>query len=427
VLRIQVTEARLADVQVAGNRWYRSRYLRSRLIAAVSTPVQVGVLEEELQLLLQEQGIERVGGTLVPGLEQGDDVLQLALSESHPFQHGWRVANDNPPGIGAVKGRILFEDHSTFGFADQLTAFFDFAEGLAAQELRYELPFTGYQTALRLRIRSTGSKIIEDPARGHDIEAETWTASIGIWQPLIRTPRTQLALGASFDRRHSKTFLAGKGTKIIPGPDENGEADVSVLRLHADWTWRTTRDVVAARSVLSVGLNVLGATDHPGWEPDSNYVAWLGQAQWAHRFPASLLSAQLLTRVDVQLASRALLTMEQIAMGGVRTVRGYRENLFVSDSGVITSAELRIPILPGLLGRHRVDLAPFFDFGFAWDVGRPLEKRETLYSVGLGLRYAYSKYVDAYVYFGEPLTKANRVAGNIQDDGVHIGINLWFF
>ena len=42
--------------------------------------------------------------------------------------------------------------------------------------------------------------------------------------------------------------------------------------------------------------------------------------------------------------------MEQIAVGGMRTVRGYRENQMVRDNALISSLELRIPLLRTALG-----------------------------------------------------------------------------
>ena len=54
----------------------------------------------------------------------------------------------------------------------------------------------------------------------------------------------------------------------------------------------------------------------------------------------------------MQLTPDPLLPIEQIAIGGIDTVRGYRENQLVVDNGWMTSAELRIPLgqvtVPGL-------------------------------------------------------------------------------
>ena len=55
-----------------------------------------------------------------------------------------------------------------------------------------------------------------------------------------------------------------------------------------------------------------------------SFFSWLGQAQLARRLET--LSAQVIGRVDLQLANDRLFPLEQFAVGGRYSVRGYREN-----------------------------------------------------------------------------------------------------
>jgi hemolysin activation/secretion protein len=118
---------------------------------------------------------------------------------------------------------------------------------------------------------------------------------------------------------------------------------------------------------------------------DGTFASWLGQLQWVGRLPERFRSTEMLFRADLQLARDPLLPLEQFAVGGSRTVRGYRQNQLLRDNGFATSIELRIPLLRGQLGRDLLQLAPFADLGGAWNeakTGGP----KTLASVGLGLR-----------------------------------------
>jgi hemolysin activation/secretion protein len=212
VLRIQVIEARLAQVVVEGNRWYRTRTLQARLHRAVPFPVHVGLLEEQLQLLLQEPDIQRVAGELHPGLRRGEDVLALRIEEEQPFRLRASFANDQPPGIGSVRGSLQVEDLNLLGFGDALQGWFDFTDGLETQEVRYELPFTSLGTALGLRFRHTDSDVVESPFDAADIESETWTAGIGLSQPLIcmrGVPHGRVAAQHQLRRRYALLLRAG--------------------------------------------------------------------------------------------------------------------------------------------------------------------------------------------------------------------------
>ena len=52
----------------------------------------------------------------------------------------------------------------------------------------------------------------------------------------------------------------------------------------------------------------------------------------------------LIVRQTLQLASEPLLNIEKFALGGINTVRGYRENQFVRDNGLAA-----LPACQGLL------------------------------------------------------------------------------
>ena len=78
---------------------------------------------------------------------------------------------------------------------------------------------------------------------------------------------------------------------------------------------------------------------------------------------------EILVRSDLQLANRPLFQMEQIAFGGLGSVRGYRTYLTITDDGFLASGELRIPVgrirLPYLADTDEagiVQLVPFYDF-----------------------------------------------------------------
>ena len=58
--------------------------------------------------------------------------------------------------------------------------------------------------------------------------------------------------------------------------------------------------------------------------PDSDFTAFLLQANYARALPWA--DMQLLARLTTQLSLDPLLSSQKLAVGGSRTVRGYREN-----------------------------------------------------------------------------------------------------
>jgi hemolysin activation/secretion protein len=87
------------------------------------------------------------------------------------------------------------------------------------------------------------------------------------------------------------------------------------------------------------------------------------------------------------LSNELLLSLEQIAVGGRYSVRGYRENQLVRNNAVIASLEWRIPIVKEKSWADVVQLAPFVDYGRAWNTPMETPYPDDLTSVGIGLRW----------------------------------------
>ena len=196
-----------------------------------------------------------------------------------------------------------------------------------------------------------------------------------------------------------------------------------MLRFFGDWTWATPQDVVALRSMLSVGVHALGSTQRNGGLPDSQFVVWLNQAQWAHRLPEWLLGSELVSRVDAQTTGDRLLGIEKFSVGGMRTVRGYVENQYVRDSGLVASVELRVPVLRDGHGRPMVELVPFSDFGRSWDAGAGADVA-TIGSVGAGIRLSPWSWLRGELYWGYRLHHVPKIGSDIQNDGISFELRV---
>ena len=223
---------------------------------------------------------------------------------------------------------------------------------------------------------------------------------------------------------------------VFPG-FQNGAATVSALRFAQDWTHRTLDTVLAVRSRFSVGLDVLSATINANPDtPDGQFFSWLGQAQAIKQFGEELLGMQLLGRMDLQLTNSPLFPLEQVALGGRYTVRGYREVTILRDNSFIASVEPRFPLLRWASGEPMVQFAPFVDVAHGWSLGdnRPAIATstnfpDTLASVGAGLRWNIlpNDKASFEVYWGQQLSHVPSSGNTIQDHGVHLGIVINLF
>ncbi len=426
IIHIHIIEGRLTDIAVEGNGWLRSGYISKRLALGAGPPLNVKDLQERLQILLQSPLIERINSELGPGDRLGEAVLKARVKRGIPYQLGLVVDNRLSPSIGDVRVLLQGSLSNITGWGDTLTAQGDFAEGLEDDvSVNYSLPINAYDTTFALLFDRSNANVVEDPLDVLDIESETQTIGIRLSHPFYRTPRQQFMMGLGLDRRSSKTFLGGEPRGFSVGVSEDGESDVTVIRLSQDWLSRSPSQVIAARSIFSIGIDALGATINESEDPDGRFLAWLGQFQWARRMGDT--GSQLIFRTDVQLAKDPLLPLEKFAVGGAHSVRGYRQNLLVRDQGFATSLEFRIPILRDEAGQSTLQVAPFVDVGGAWEREGSTPNPKTISSVGLGLRWDPHRKLHAELYWGKALRKIEDRGDDLQDSGIHFLMSAQLF
>jgi hemolysin activation/secretion protein len=431
VITYQIIEGRLTDIAVSGTRWFRESYIRKRLALGAGPPLNLGALQERLQFLQQDERIARLDAELRPGAQRGEGTLAVKVEEANPFKVELAFNNYQSPTVGAERGLITVTHLNLTGHGDPLSVTYGRSAGIDVQlDASYSVPLTVYDTTLGLRYRRNTFTVIQAQFQGLDIDSRSEAFTVTLRQPLFRTLSREFAIALSAERQENETSLLGEPFSFSLGA-QRGRSVVTALRLALEWTDRTQTQVFAARSRLSVGIDALGATINPGDLPDSRFVAWLGQVQWARRLTD--WGWQAIARLDVQLAAQPLLPLEQVAVGGRFTVRGYRENQVVRDNAVITSLETRIPLVHNKPWADVVQLAPFLDYGNAWNTRFGTPAPRNLISMGLGLRWSLALTSpvplrpEFEIYWGIPLNHVATEGGNLQDAGVHFQVAIAAF
>lgn len=433
VVTFQIVEGALSDVVVEGNRWFRAAYLQKRFALGAGRPLNINTLQERLQLLLEDPRIRRLNAELRPGVNPGESVLNVRVEERLPFKILLDVDNYQPPAVGAERGIVTLEHQNLTGNGDILTLRYGKSEGVdPLLDFRYALPFTAWDTTLALQYRRNTFAIVEEAFRELEITSESEIYTISVRQPVYRTLAHEVAVELVGERLSAETELLGEPFSLSPGA-RNGESVVTALRAIADSVYRTQNQVVAVRSRFSVGVDALGATiNPPGRGPDGRFFSWLGQFQYVRRLPWQ--DIQVILRTDLQLADDSLLSLEQIAIGGRYSVRGYRENTLLRDNAVLASLETRVPLTRNRRWAEYLELAPFVDFGKGWNTNLATPDIQSLSSVGIGLRWAATLIPGPIpfrpqfeIYWGHQLRRVDTKGNDLQDHGIHFQLILAVF
>lgn len=418
VVKVQVVEGDLERVEVQGLTRLRKGYVSDRIAIAGRPPLNLRRLEEALQLLQLDPLFSSVQAELSAGTTPGRNVLTVELQEANPFNLALVVENRESPSVGSFGGTATLSHNNLSGLGDRLSASIERTEGQIVYGVGYEVPLNARNGTLSLRYDNGSSRIIEEPFKPLDINSNSETISLGFRQPLIRTPTQEVSLGLSLDRRQSHTFIYDDIPYSFSVGPENGVSKVTVLRFSQDWIKRGSRQVLAARSQFSLGLDALGATANDTGT-DGRFFSWLGQFQWVKSLGEDSIS---IVRIGGQLTGDSLLPLEQFSVGGVDTVRGYRQDQQVGDNGVIASFEVRLPIVRDPGGVGLIQVAPFLDFGTVWNTA--VTNSNTLLSIGVGLQWQINRSFTARLDYGIPLIPVNNNGNSLQDNGITFSLQL---
>lgn len=424
-LRIEITEGVLSEIRIEGLEHYRPAVLEARLARRARGPLRVGELESALRILSQDPRIERLDARLEPGSMPGTSVLRLEIDEDDPAALGLAFDNHETPSVGDFAGHADVGHDNPLGFGDSFGAAFSVAEGLYRIGGSYALPVHPSGTLIRFDGRYSKTTITDstrdqagDSVLELDIENESASYGFGVSQTLWRTPTDWLEAGLSFDRRESVSTLNGEPFSFSEGL-EDGEAKLHVLRGDLSWTRRMRASALALRSTVSYGLDAFDSTISRGSVPDGVFVTWVAQLRFLHRLERSGIELGL--RGDLQLADRSLLPLEQFAIGGPGSVRGYATNQLAADQGFSAGIEARTPLVKTATGRSILAITPFAELGRVWNQDRPSFGRVTLASLGAALEWAPHPAFSFRLDWGGALQPFDR-AENLQDHGVHFRV-----
>ena len=421
VVKVQVVEGGIEQIEITGLKKLKASYVRSRLRKGVSEPLERERLLEKLQILQLDPLIQNLSAKLAAGSRPEKSVLQIEVTEADSFFVELFTDNERDPSVGSWRRGVRVNEGNLFGFADRFFLEYVNTDGSNALDLRYSVPFNASNTTVNLAGRLNDTEIIEPPFDRADIEGDSSNFEFGLRQPVFRTPTEELAISLTGTRQESKTKLQGRSFPLSPGADENGETRISALRFAQEYTKRTLQDVLAVRSQFSLGIDVFDATVNSDPLPDSRFFTWRGQGQYVRRLAQDML---LVLRSDIQLSTTNLVPLEKISIGGLRSVRGYRQDAILTDNGFVTSAEVRLPILRAEKIEGLLQVAPFIDFGIGWNSGSDRDPEDnTLIGLGLGLQWQMGDKFSARIDYGIPLTDLEDSDRTLQENGFYFSVN----
>ncbi|MEB3216186.1 MAG: ShlB/FhaC/HecB family hemolysin secretion/activation protein [Nostocales cyanobacterium 94392] len=414
IIEIQVVEGELERIEINELNRLQQNYVRSRLRLATKPPLNRKRLESALQLLQLDPLLQQVNAELIAGSTPGKNILQLQLKEAPAFNAGIVIDNNQSPTIGSLQGIVFASYNNLLGLGDQLSAEYGLTDGLDIYGLSYTIPVNARYGTFNIRYSNNNSQIIEEQFADLGIRSDSQSLSFGFRQPLVKKADTELALGLALDIRRSQTFLLDDEPFSFSEGPEDGKSKVTAIRFSQEWLQRNAKQVLAARSQFSFGIDAFDATINESGI-DGRFFIWLGQFQWVQQVSPKTL---MIAKINAQLTPDGLLPIEKISLGGVDTVRGYRQNELVTDNGILGSVELRLP----LTSDNSLQIRPFFDIGTVWNNKAENPDPQTVAGLGLGLSWQPRRDLFLQLDYGIPLIAVEDQGDSLQENGVYFSL-----
>ena len=438
IVEIKVIEGELTNIKILSaedSLQLNPDYIRSRLNLAASKPLNIYRLQEALQLLQINPLIESISATLSAGASAEQSILEVTVLEADTFNLQAFADNNRSPSVGSFRRGGTITEANLLGWGDRLSFSYANTDGSDAFDVAYTVPINPYNGTLSFTYSDTSNEVIEPPFNDANIESESSSYELSLRQPIIqnidRDTRIfdEVALGLSAFWRSSESSVENDPFALSPGAEADGDINIFALRFTQEWTRQNADSVFALRSEFSVGLDAFDSTTNEqivgvARIPDSRFFSWRGQAQYVHLLASETL---LILRGNLQLSNDAILSAEQFSLGGVNTVRGYRQDTILTDNGLLVSAELRLPILKGFSELGIVQIIPFLDFGKGWnnfDVPNP--EPQNLASLGMGLLWQEENF-NFRLDYGIPLINVDSRERTLQEQGLYLSLQWNLF
>lgn len=240
------------------------------------------------------------------------------------------------------------------------------------------------------------------------LDAETRSSFVGagLRYPVVRSRKANLWLSGGFDVISSVVELVNT---------EQSDDDLRVL--HADVSYDFA-DPLGGRSQLDFGirqgLSAFGASrdnDTTNSRPDGDSQFALVQAG-ASSYQRFFGDFGLALELTGQLAFNTLLADEEFRVGGERVGRGYDPSELAGEHGVGWSSELQFTRSSPLDWLDRYQLYGYYDFGVVWNDDGGATARDSLASVGAGVRTQLFKNLSLELEVAQPLTRKVGTEGD---------------
>jgi hemolysin activation/secretion protein len=247
---------------------------------------------------------------------------------------------------------------------------------------------------------------------------------INIDRLLVKNKKTKISGGLAFNNRENNNFI--DDVRV-----ESTSRKASIISAHFSQTFFLHNATIFYKPSYSKGLGILGGSNKTINSRHSDFDIFRFYGNYTQKFLLKEHQFSYNLALDSQIARQHLYSIDQFSVGGVYSVRGFKNGTISGDSGFNLRNEISFN-----LGQFAKDsklplqyfaLTPFYDYGYVENVND--SKGGRLSGAGLKAIFTY-KDLRASLTFSRAISKSHLLKNqNYHDDTAvffNIGSNLSF-
>ncbi|WP_426209756.1 ShlB/FhaC/HecB family hemolysin secretion/activation protein [Massilia sp. TWP1-3-3] len=357
VVRIDLVEARLAGVSVAGATYTSKAFVAEWFAPQQGKTLVVGDLEQQIKRF-NRSGELQIEAGLRPGASVGQTDMLLTVREPKRLQLRAFAGNEGARSIGEAQVGFDAAVNGPLGLGDRASVYVSRSRGATSGTFSYAVPINHLGGRLTETYSDSVTDIVAGPYRELGISGRSKSVQIGVTQPLWRTGGWWFDLGATAGKTRSRNQV--------------GALELSRTSILNQSLVASAAGTFEQRTV-NLGLTVTHATEQSATGQERSFNLRQLSGSWAETMGAKQFA---LLRASVQDTSVVNLSPSLLfQLGGTGTVRGYEAGALSGDRGYLLNLELHRAL------RENVDAYVFADAGEVRTTGVP---RQRAHSAGVG-------------------------------------------
>lgn len=345
-LRILVIEGIVEQILLKDGQKNTSIYLPTAFPNMVGKPLNLRDIEQGLNQVNRLQS-NNATMKIEPGSKPGESTILIQNQPSRRLhatlthdKFGGTATGQSQAGLSiSLDSPLRLNDSLSITHRRSTDSRFDLLHS-RSNSFFYSIPF-GRFTVIATHTWSDYLTTIRPPGGALTATGTNVSSSLSTEYVAYRDKFNRIAITGSLTRKRAKNYLADQFLEVA-------SRTLSTVDLNSAWTTRFLGGALGMNIGYNRGLSAFGALQDPAnlpvFAPRAQFTKWTAGANWFKPFNISSQPFTFSTSLTAQAAEDVLYGSEQMSIGSIFNVRGYRNVSISGDNGYYIRNDLAMPI-----------------------------------------------------------------------------------